>query len=121
MGKLVDNLANLLLHLKFDCLDMVLNGHEVLFFFLLPLQQPFNSFHCRNSLKNIFGDLAIPFEATAHFCDSARQLQDAEFMAIVLFLIAVGVAAELAEEGVSLAVDVRADVGDGLLGVLGAA
>ena len=42
-------------------------------------------------------------------------------MTVMLFLVVVGVAAEFTKERVSLAVDVGADMSDGLLGVLGAA
>lgn len=87
--KLPNNVAEFLLDLKFDSIDMFFDSCEMLLFFLLPFEQSFNSFHTYHLPINHSDCFFVSRQFSADFFNSFANFHDIKFVTIVFLFISV--------------------------------
>lgn len=91
----------------------------MLLLLLLPLEQPLHPLQPYHLAVNDPCRHLLPLDPSTDLVDAFGEVNYVELVAVVVLLIAIAVLALVAEERPAVTARVDADVGQGLLGVLG--
>jgi len=81
------NIVDFFLHLKFNSINMIFNGIEVLLLLFLPLEQPLYPLHTYHLSVYGTSGLLLPLQAHAQLFNPPWQLNHAQLMIIMSLLV----------------------------------